>query len=81
MTFFIAILTSITVPVDTLYVMVLFLGSARCVAPDVPDAVVYGPVHIPPLLGRCANHLGPTPVGRYVTTAVVFSVFHIQARF
>ena len=46
--------------------MVLFLGGARCVAAYVPDTLVYGPVYIPSLLGRCAHHMGPTPVRRYV---------------
>ncbi len=55
--------------------MVLFLGGPRCVAADVPDALVYDPVYIPPLLGRRAHHMGPASVGRYS------SFFLFQASF
>ena len=46
--------------------MVPFLGGARCVAAYVPYSMVYGPVHIAPLLGRGTHHMGPASVGWYV---------------
>ena len=46
--------------------MVPFLGGARCVVAYVPYAMVYGPVHIAPLLGRGTHHMGPASVGWYV---------------
>ena len=47
--------------------MVLFLGSTRCVAIDVPDTVVYGPVYIPTMLGRGARCMGHDSVRRYMS--------------
>ena len=46
--------------------MVVFLGSTRCVATDVSDTMVYGPVYIPALLGRGALCVGHDPLRRYI---------------
>lgn len=49
-----------------------FLGSARCVATDVPDTMVYGAVYISTLLGRGALCMGHDSVRRYKSIIQLF---------